>query len=63
MRPFNYSEIKNQKWDSEQGVNMGITTEQRSGQRGVYTVVVYNREAQGFIIDNLDAILALKYSK
>lgn len=54
---------KTAKRPTEQGVNMGITTEQRSGQRGVYTVVVYNREAQGFIIDNLDAILALKYSK
>lgn len=54
---------KTTKRPTEQGKTMGISTEQRTGQRGTYTVVVYNKEAQAFIIDNLDAIVALKYNK
>ena len=29
------------------------------GQRGEYTVVVYNIEAQRFVIDNIEAIIAV----
>jgi hypothetical protein len=32
---------------------------QRMGQNGEYTTVVYDRQAQQFILDNLDAIIAL----
>lgn len=38
------------------GMELGISTEQRQGQSREYTVVLYNRSAQQFIIDNLDAI-------
>ena len=31
---------------------------QRLGQNGEYTAVVYDRQAQQFILDNLDAIIA-----
>ena len=46
-----------------QGEAIGISTEERTGQRGIYTVTVYNQSAQEFIIDNFDAVLALKNSK
>ena len=62
---FEYSTFdgKTYKRPTEQGSGIGISTEVRTGHRGEYTVTVYNREAQTFIIDNLDAIVALKYSK
>lgn len=56
-------EGKTTKRPTEQGNNIGISTEPRTGQRGEYTVTVYNKEAQVFIVDNLEAIIALKYKK
>ena len=47
------------KRPTEAGWKLGISTTQRSGQNGEYTAVVYNREAQQFILDNLDAIIAI----
>lgn len=47
------------KRPTEAGKQLGISTTQRVGQNGEYTVIVYNREAQQFILDNLDAITAL----
>ena len=47
------------KRPTEAGRALGITTAQRMGQNGEYTVVVYSREAQQFVLDNLDAIIAL----
>ena len=44
---------------AEHGVQLGIVTEQRQSSRGLYTVVVYNKEAQQFILDNLDAVIEL----
>lgn len=57
------SEGKTTKFPTEQGEAMGIYIEQRTGQRGTYTVTMYNKDAQVFIIDNLDAVVALKYNK
>ena len=54
---------KTTKHPTEQGNGIGITTEQRTGQHGIYTVILYNKDAQGFIVDNLEAIVALKYNK
>ena len=34
-------------------------TERREGQNRTYTVIVYNRAAQQFILDNLDAVIGL----
>ena len=45
------------KRPTDTGRNLGIATEQRTGQNGDYTAVLYNREAQQFILDNLDAII------
>ena len=40
------------------GKEIGILFEQRQGQHGVYYVLLYNREAQQFIIDNIEAVLS-----
>lgn len=39
------------------GMELGISQEVRSGANGSYTVVVYNKNAQRYIVDNIDAIL------
>lgn len=47
------------KRPTQAGKQMGISITQRTGQSGDYTAVVYSREAQQFILDNLDAVIAL----
>ena len=47
------------KRPTEEGRKLGISTQQRTGQNGDYTAVVYDRQAQQFILDNLDAIIAI----
>ncbi len=42
------------------GNQLGITEAMRSGRMGDYLAVLYNRSAQQFIVDNLDAALAAK---
>lgn len=49
---------KRTKWPTKIGKENGISVEERTGNKGLYQVVVYNTAAQHFIIDNLDAILA-----
>ena len=51
---------KAKKYPTEQGKGLGISIESRTGMNGEYQVVVYNREAQQFIVDNIDAITSLK---
>ena len=51
------------KAPTEEGEKLGISVDFRHGMYGDYRVVVYNREAQQFIIDNMDAILRLAASK
>lgn len=58
LEPVTTPDGKNTKYPTEVGVENGITLEERTGARGVYRVVVYNTEAQHFVVDNLDAILA-----
>lgn len=50
---------KSVKRPTPRGAELGISTEQREGQNRAYTVIVYNYDAQQFILDNLDAIIAL----
>lgn len=45
------------KRPTAQGKALGISTEKRNGQYGEYVVVLYNRDAQQFLVDNLDAVL------
>lgn len=40
-----------------QGISIGISTEERQGANGNYTVVVYNADAQRFILNNIYAII------
>lgn len=39
------------------GEEIGIMLEERQGQYGSYCVILYNSDAQHFIIDNIDAVL------
>ena len=48
---------KTQKHPTEAGRQLGITVETRIGMRGAYDVIVYNREAQMFILDHISAII------
>ncbi|MFV0401129.1 MAG: hypothetical protein ACK5LX_10995 [Oscillospiraceae bacterium] len=45
---------------SDKGAAVGITEEKRSGQNGEYLAILYGREAQQFVLDNLLQILADK---
>ena len=47
------------KRPTEAGRSLGITTTVRNGQNGEYTAVIYSKEAQQFILDNLDAIMTI----
>ena len=38
------------------GGEIGLTTEERRTMQGTFTVVLYNADAQAFVIDNLDSI-------
>ena len=49
---------RSQKRPTEKGRQIGITLDTRNGMNGEYQVVVYNKEAQIFILDNIDAIIA-----
>ncbi len=51
---------KFQKCPTETGRQLGISLETRSGMKGEYQVVVYNKRAQTFILDNIDAIISLE---
>ena len=49
---------KTSKAPTKSGNELGIITEMRTGLRGNYTAILYNRNAQQFIIDNIDAVIA-----
>jgi len=42
---------------SSAGLQLGISSEFRQTERGTYTALLYNREAQQFLLDHLDEIL------
>ncbi len=46
------------KRPTEVGNQIGISVETRMGRYGEYQVVLYNEDAQHFILDNLDAVVA-----
>ena len=54
---------KRTKHPTPMGKENGISIEDRIGNNGSYQVVVYNSQAQHFIVDNLDAILASENRK
>lgn len=49
---------KSKKRPTEIAEGFGITLEHRNSMNGPYSVVVYNIDAQHFLLDNLDAILS-----
>lgn len=51
---------KNRKKPSEFGNKIGISTVEKSGMYGIYTMIIYDSSAQQFIYDNIDEILAFK---
>ena len=54
---------KTRKIPTAQGKEIGIFTEERSGQYGVYTVVLFSPSAQQFVYDHLEAIVGSKQEK
>lgn len=46
------------KTPTAQGKSVGISVEERDGPNGRYWTVVYNIDAQHFILDNIDGIIA-----
>ena len=49
---------KNKKVPTQMGEKLGMYTQVRNGYRGRYEVVLYNKNAQTFIMDNLDKIIS-----
>ena len=47
---------KNHKIPTEDGIQLGITTQERLGMYGSYKVVLYDSNVQQFILDNIDTI-------
>ena len=48
---------KTRPWPTEAGFSLGIFTEDRNGMSGPYTVILYNTDAQKFILEHLDEML------
>ena len=57
------SDGKTERHPTPNGARLGITEERREGRNGLYSVIVYNRAAQQFVLDNLDAVIAQKQQK
>ena len=51
-------DLKERKYPTSDGNQIGITCETRENSQGSYQAVVINKEAQIFIVDNIEAILA-----
>ena len=54
------TEGKAQKRPTEIGKQLGISVITRIGTHGEYRAVVYDKKAQAFIVDNIEAVLALE---
>lgn len=60
---YDFGGRKPLKRPTEEGNKIGIIVENRMGRYGNYQVVLYNKEAQHFILDNLDAVIATDVKK
>ena len=49
----------NSRYPTALGEQLGIFAERRTGQNGEYWAVLYDRAAQAFVLDNLEAILLI----
>lgn len=54
---------KNKKIPTALGESMGIIRQTRTGQYGTYDVLLYTREAQQFIFDNIDAVIEVNNTR
>lgn len=54
---------KKKKYPTQQGRELGIFMEERTGQFGTYTIILFSPAAQQFVYDNIDAAVALKEEK
>lgn len=54
---------KQRKQPTDMGNQMGIFVDERNGQFGPYYVVIFASNAQQFIYDNIEAIVAFKQAK
>ncbi len=54
---------KKRKIPTEDGKNIGMYTTVRNGYYGSYEIVLYNKEAQNFIIDNFEDFLLFNNKK
>lgn len=51
---------KNRRRPTPRGISMGLSTEERKGQYGPFTVVLFSPAAQQFVYDNIEAALETK---
>ena len=63
LRLLDFADKNNVKRPTQEGSQIGIGVESRAGRYGEYQVVLYNIDAQHFIIDNLDAVAATEAKK
>lgn len=56
-------EGKKTKKPTPQGTELGIGLDARVGMYGQYNIVLYNKEAQQFIVDNIETIVAYHSEK
>ena len=54
---------KKSKRPTAEGAELGIFVEERMGQNGIYHVVVYNKSAQKFIVDNIPSVVENRSNK
>ena len=54
---------KTSKYPTENGQRFGISTEQRMGAGGEYTVLLYNSYAQMYILKNMPEIIGMYNEK
>ena len=48
---------------TKQGFDLGLSTVDKSGKDGDYTVILYNKNAQQYILDHLDQIAEINMSR
>ena len=59
LMPAENNNGKTTRTPTPQGKAIGISLEKREGMDGQYYVTVYNIDAQHFILDNIDGVIAL----
>ncbi len=54
---------KKRKQPTDRGNQIGISVDERNGQFGPYYVVIFASNAQQFVYDNIDSIVAFRQTK